>query len=322
MKVTILGAGAYALALSKAIYENTKDITIWSAVSDEVALLNKERCNKNVLDYKLPEEIKITDNLKEAVKNSDVIVIAVACKFISSVCHNLKKYIKDQHLVVASKGIEQGSCLFVSQIVKKIIKTRKIAVVSGPSFAKDLISDMPTGLALGTKYKPTERMVKNVFQSKYLNVIATNDILGIEICGSIKNVIAIASGMLNGMGATDSTKAMFLTDSLHDVKSLIKNLGGNDRTILSYAGFGDILLTCTSTNSRNYTLGDMIGKGIKKEEIDKYMQSTTIEGLYTLNSIYDLINKKKVKMPIIDLIYSIIYEGNDPHSILTHLTKR
>ena len=115
---------------------------------------------------------------------------------------------------------------------------------------------------------------------------------------------------------------MFLTDSLHDVKSLIKNFGGNDRTILSYAGFGDILLTCTSTNSRNYTLGDMIGKGTKKEDIDKYMQSTTIEWLYTLNSIYDLINKKKVQMPIIDLIYSIIYERNDPHNILIHLTKR
>ena len=321
MKVCVLGAGAYALALTSAIYRNTKDITIWSALDNEVEMLKKERGNKKALNYKLPEEISITSNLEEAIANCEVIVIGVACKFVRSVCKELKKYYKNQHIVIASKGIEQDTCLFVNEIVESIIPTKRIAVISGPSFANDLIQDTPTGLALGTKNKKTEKVVTEVFRSNLLNIYPTKDILGIEVCGSVKNVIAIGSGMLSGMGVTFSTKAMFLTVSLHVIKRLIKSLGGNDRTVLSYAGFGDILLTCTSPGSRNYTFGEMIGKKLPKEEIEEYMNSTTIEGLYTLDSVYKLCKKKKIDVPMIKLIYNIIYKNEKPEEVLKQIVK-
>ena len=170
--------------------------------------------------------------------------------------------------------------------------------------------------------RETELKLKQTLQNKYLKLRTTNDIIGIEICGSIKNVIAIASGMLAGMGYPDSTSCMFITESLNDIKNLIKALGGSNKTILSYAGFGDLLLTCTSTKSRNYSFGKIIGEGKSKEEIDNYINTTTIEGLYTLKSIHKLLKKKKVKMPIINLIYDIIFKNTDPQELTKFLIEK
>ena len=147
----------------------------------------------------------------------------------------------------------------------------------------------------------------------------TRDVIGIEICGSIKNVIAIASGILNGLGYPESTEAMFITESLHDIKNLIKALGGSKKTILSYAGFGDLLLTCTSYKSRNFTFGHIIGK---REDKEDYIKNNTIEGLYTLKSIYKLIKNKNVDMPIIDLIYDIVFKDKDPKYLSNFLLEK
>ena len=159
-------------------------------------------------------------------------------------------------------------------------------------------------------------------QNDYVKLRNTRDVIGTEICGAIKNVIAISAGILDGMGYPISTSSMFITESLHDIKDLIKALGGSKKTILSFAGFGDLLLTCTSVKSRNYTLGKIIGEGKSKEEIDKYIESTTIEGLYTLMSIRKLIKNKKIKMPIIDLTYDIIINGKSPDELKSFLNKK
>ena len=233
-----------------------------------------------------------------------------------------KYYKKNQHICIASKGIEQNSCLFVADVLKKYIKTRNLAVISGGTFAIDMYKECPLGLSLATKNKETEYILKQSLQNKYLKLRTTNDIIGIEICGSIKNVIAIASGMLSGMGYPDSTSCMFITESLNDIKNLIKSLGGNKNTILSFAGFGDLLLTCTSVKSRNYTLGKMLGEKRPQSEIDEYINNTTIEGLYTLKSIYKLLRRKKVKMPIIDLIYNIIFKNTDPDELTKFLIEK
>ena len=258
--------------------------------------------------------------MEEAVNKSKLIIIAVPAGAVNEVSKQLAKYYKkDMHICIASKGIEQNSCLFVSSVVEKYIKTKKLAVISGGTFAIDMFNNCPLGLSLATRNKNTSLIVKEALENKYLKLRTTNDIIGIEICGSIKNVIAIASGMLSGLGYPDSTSCMFITESLNDIKNLIKALGGNKKTILSFAGFGDLLLTCTSTKSRNYTLGKMIGERKPKEEIDNYINNTTIEGLYTLKSIYKLLRRKKVKMPIIDLIYNIIFKETDPDKLASFL---
>lgn len=320
MKVTVLGTGAYGLALANMLNQNNNEIILWSKFEEEITYLQKENKAKVLPNIKLPSNFKYTFNMEEAVNKSKLIIIAVPAGAVNEVSKQLAKYYKkDMHICIASKGIEQNSCLFVSSVVEKYIKTKKLAVISGGTFAIDMFNNCPLGLSLATRNKNTSLIVKEALENKYLKLRTTNDIIGIEICGSIKNVIAIASGMLSGLGYPDSTSCMFITESLNDIKNLIKALGGNKKTILSFAGFGDLLLTCTSTKSRNYTLGKMIGERKPKEEIDNYINNTTIEGLYTLKSIYKLLRRKKVKMPIIDLIYNIIFKETAPDKLASFL---
>ena len=324
MKVTILGSGAYGIALALMLNENKCEITMWERFDDKAQELIKTRENKKVLPgVKIPENIKITSDLEESMKNSELIIIAIPAGFVDEVSVKMENYItKEQHICIASKGIEQDTCLFVDDVVKKYIKTRRIAVISGPSFAIDIAKYVPIGLTLSSKNKQTIKVCKKALENRNLKLRENNDIIGTEICGSIKNVIAIASGMIDGMGLPESTQAMFITESLHDIKELIKALGGDGKTILSFAGFGDLLLTCTSTKSRNFRFGKLIGEKKSKEEINEFINSTTIEGLYTLKSIHKLIKNKKVDIPIIDLIYDIVFNDENPDEIKRFLIKK
>lgn len=323
MNIAILGPGTYGLALAKMFKKNNCKIKMWSAFQNEVDELNKYRKSNKLPGLIIDKSIIFSNDMQMVVKDANLIVIAVPAGHVDTVAMELKKfYNSKQHICIASKGIEQDTCLFVHDVLKKYIKTNKLAVISGPSFAVDIISNYPIGLSLGTKNKETENILKKTLQNDSLKLRTTDDIVGIEICGSIKNVIAIASGILAGLGANESTQAMFITESLHDIKGLIKALGGDKNTILSFAGFGDLLLTCTSTKSRNFTYGKIIGEKKDKKEINNYIKNTTIEGLYTLESIYSLINNKKVDMPIIDLIYDIIFNNKKPEELLNFLIEK
>lgn len=324
MKIAVLGAGAYGLALAQMIDVNKNEVVIWTKFDEEKKMLEKEHANLKALPgIKLKDEFQYTTNMQEAVTGARLILIAVPAGFVDDISRELKCYItKDQHICLGSKGIEQGTCLFVTDVLKKYIKASRIAVISGPSFAIDIANKVPIGLSIGTKNKETLNIVKEVLENDTLKLRATRDILGIEICGSIKNVIAIASGMIAGMNLPESTQAMFITESLNDIKNLIRALGGSKKTILSFAGFGDILLTCTSKKSRNFTLGYLIGSKRPKEEIEAYKATTTVEGLYTLKSIYKLLNNKKVNMPIINLIYDIIFKNKEPNLLLKFLIEK
>ena len=309
MKVGIIGAGAYALALAH-VFKQNNDVIIWTKLEDEYKELKEKRTNEKVLpNFKLDGNTKITLDLKEVTK-VDLIIVAIPAKFVDSISKELKGLIKKQYVCIATKGIEQETCLFPIDVFKKYNKTSRIAVISGPSFARDIITDCPIGISVASKSKKTINIIKKSLENTNIKLRETRDIIGIEICGSIKNVIAIASGILNGLGYPESTEAMFITESLHDIKNLIKALGGSKKTILSYAGFGDLLLTCTSYKSRNFTFGNIIGK---KEPKEDYIKNNTIEGLYTLKSIYKLIKNKNVDMPIIDLIYDIVFKDKDPN---------
>lgn len=324
MKVTILGTGAYGISLALMFNKNTKNITMWTKFIDELEMLEKKRENKKVLPgIKIPENIKFTDNMKDAIEDSELIVIAIPAAFCDDVFSELRHYIKkEQHICIATKGIEQDTCLFITDVLEKYIKSKNIAVISGPSFAVDIASNVPIGLTLATKNSKTEELLKTFLQNDMLKLRHTKDIIGTEICGSIKNVIAIAAGILEGMNMPESTGAMFITESLHDIKELIKALGGDGKTILSFAGFGDLLLTCTSTKSRNFRLGLMIGQNKNRKEIQDYIDNTTTEGLYTLKSIHKLLHNKKVDIPIIDLIYDIIFNDVDPNELKHFLIEK
>lgn len=322
MKICILGTGAYGMALASIFEHNNHNVMMWTNSYEEMELLLKER-KSNKIDYVIPNSVSITTDMNDATCNADIIVMAVPAKFIGRVSLELKKYYSNKQVIcIASKGIEQDTCLFLFDVVKNNIKTNNIAVISGGTFAVDIIKKVPVGLSLATKSIYAKDIILQAMQNDYVKLRHTKDIIGTEICGSIKNVIAIASGMIDGMGLPESTSSMFITESLHDIKELIKALGGDSKTILSFAGFGDLLLTCTSVKSRNYTLGKIIGENKSREEIDNYIDSTTVEGLYTLKSIKKLLRNKKIKMPIINLIYDIIIDKKEPDSLIKFLIEK
>lgn len=320
MKISILGTGAYGISLGLILKENNHDVYMWTKFDEEANYLNQTRVSPNLKGIKISKDVVISTDFENTVKDSELIIIAVPAAFVNDVSCELKNYLKDnQHVCIASKGIERNTCLFVYDVFKKNIDSDKVGIISGPTFAIDVAKKVPIGLSLATKNMETANLIKKTLQNNHVKLRHTEDILGVEICGSIKNVIAIASGMLDGMNLPISTQAMLITESLNDIKELIDTLGGDKKTILSFAGFGDILLTCTSVKSRNFTFGKLIGSKANKDQINQYIETTTIEGLYTLKSIYQLLNDKKVNMPIIDLIYDIIYNDKPAEELLTFL---
>lgn len=322
MKVAILGSGAYGLALASRLLMNKNDVEMWTYSKEEKKQLKETRISNKLPGYKIPKEIKITTSMKKAVYDSKIIIIAVPAFAVDDIAKQLAKYIKQtQHILIATKGIEQDTCNFLTDVVLDYINTNRLAVISGPTFAVDIIKDVPIGLSLGTTNELTKKTIMQAFINPKTKLRPTLDIIGIEVCGAIKNVMAIASGMLEGMNVPDSTKALFLTEALNDIKEIIDVLGGNKKTILSFAGFGDILMTCTSQNSRNFTFGKILGSG-KKEEAIKYRENTTVEGLYTLKSIQKLLQDTGACIPIIDLIYEIIYNDKDKEEMLKFLIEK
>ena len=323
MKVGLFGCGAYGIAISSILSENKCDITMWTKFDAEKEVLEKTRVNERLMpNYKIPEDVKFTTSVKECIKDKDLLIVAIPAAFVDDLAKAMKPYIKDNHILIATKGIEQDTGLFINQILEKYLDTTNIAVMSGPSFAVDLITKMPAGLSLASKKIRTRELAKQALQNKYIKLRETRDVIGVEICGSIKNVIALSAGMLDGMNANDSTKAMFLTEAMHDMEEILESFGAMRRTVTSFSGIGDLFLTCTSTKSRNFSFGKLIGEKRSKEELDEYLKNTTVEGFYTLESIYKLLKNKKVSIPIIDLIYDIAVEGQNPEELLTFLVEK
>lgn len=323
MKIGLFGCGAYGLALSSILIANDHEVEMWTKFQEEKERLETTRKNEKLLPgYTLSDKIKITTSVKDCIKDKNLLIIAIPAAFIDSLALEMQPYIKDNHILIATKGIEQGTGLFINEILEKYLDTKNIAAISGPTFAVDLITKMPAGLSVASKNDETIELAIKALQNKYIKLRPTHDIIGVETCGAIKNVIALSSGMLAGLGANDSSTAMLLTEAIHDMKEIIDAFNGDKKTVLSFAGFGDLLLTCTSTKSRNYSFGKLLGEKRPKAEIEEYLKNTTVEGFYTLESIYKLLKDKKVSIPIIDLIYDIAVEGKNPEELLTFLVEK
>lgn len=319
MKVCILGAGSYGLALALSFYKNNNDVTVWTKIESEKEEIINYRENKKALPgILIPEEIKITTNLSD---NYELIVIAIPVNYFRSVCEEIKNYINNNTILcIASKGIEKDTNLFPHEILYSIIKTNNIAILSGPTFAIDLAKNSPSGLTCASTSYSIYKTIKSCLQNDTLKITYTKDLIGTEICGSIKNVMAILSGLLEGMKITETTKALFLTEALNEISKFIETMNGNKETSYTLAGLGDLILTCTSNKSRNFTLGTLIATE-NKSNIDNYILNNTVEGYYTLISINQIIKSKATSVPLVELLYKILFEELDKKEILKLLIK-
>ena len=323
MKVTVLGAGGWGTTLALVLHERNAEVTLWEFFEDYAALLDKTRENTKFLKgIKIPGSIKITSDLKEAVESAEILVLAVPSHIMRSLAEKIKKLdYKKKIFVSVAKGVEQETLKPMSGVISGVLGRVKFAVLSGPSHAEEVALKKPTTVVAASKNRKLAEKIQELFSTNYFRVYANTDVRGVEIGGSLKNVIAIAAGIVDGMEAGDNTKAALITRGLAEMRRLGVRLGAHDSTFFGLSGIGDLVVTCASTHSRNRSVGEQLGRGKKIAEILKGMEMVA-EGVKTSLSAYKLSKKYRVEMPITTEIYRIIYEDKSPYDSVRDLMNR
>ena len=326
MNIAVLGAGGWGTTLSILLHDNGHKVTLYEYKPDYAEFLQEKRINETYLPgIKIPYEIEITSNLEEAVKNKHIIVLAIPTQYIRSVIEKIDfNLIKNAVIVNVAKGIEISTLKRVSEIIKDVfteIDETKISTLSGPSHAEEVARKIPTAVVVGSKSIETAKFVQNEFMNPYFRVYATTDIVGVELGGSLKNVIAIGAGICDGAGFGDNTKAAIMTRGIAEISRLGIALGAKPETFAGLSGIGDVIVTCMSKYSRNRYVGEQIGKGRKLKDILAEMEMVA-EGVTTAKSVYQLSQKVGVEVPICVEVYKILYEDKDPILATTDLMTR
>ena len=323
MKIALFGTGIYGLAIAKELAKKDNKIIMWSESKEKVEEYNKTKKLASIYDTKIAKNIKVTNDIEETLLNTELIFITCASKYVDSLTRSIKPYFKENMCVcIASKGIDDKKKDFLSNIVENNLNTKNVSVISGPTFAVDMLNNAPIALALAANNNKTKNMVLSTLSNDTLKLRPTRDLIGIQLCGTIKNCIAVASGILKGLGYPESTQIFLINESMHDIKKIIHLLGGKKKTILSFAGIGDLTLTCLSEKSRNFSFGYIIGSTKSEKKINEYLENNTVEGYYAINLIYKMLKKKKINIPLIDIIYDIVYKKEDPKSLIKFLIEK
>ena len=311
-KVCIAGAGGWGLALALVLEKNGHEVTVWSALHEEIELLKVEHENKRCLPgVIIPPTIKLTDKLAEALADKEVIVMAVASPYTRSTAAKFAPYIKDGQIIVdVAKGIEESSLHTLSQVIRDELPTVRAAVLSGPTHAEEVSRFIPTTCVIGAEDEETACFLQNLFMNENFRIYTSSDVLGIELGGSLKNVIALAAGIADGLGYGDNTKAALITRGIHEISRLGVAMGGKLQTFYGLTGIGDLIVTCASMHSRNRRAGILMGQGKSMEEAMNEVQMV-VEGVYSAKAALILARKYNIPMPITEKINEILFEGKN-----------
>lgn len=314
MKIGIIGCGAFGIALSSLFDSKDISITMWTKLEDEHEELVNNRTNSKVFDYKLNDKIKFTMSLEEITLRNEALILAIPAKFLKDVILELKKYYNGQHILIATKGMIDDN--LISNYLHDELNTEKIACISGPSFASDILKKEIIGLTLASNNVVTLDYFRCLFNDTNLVIEIAHDIIGVQLGGILKNTMAIGSGILDGIKVSNSTKAKFLTDISKEIKKIINNLSGDSKTFDTYSGIGDLLLTTTSYESRNYSFGLLIGED---KDFKSYLENNTVEGIENLRNIKNLLTENRIKSRIIDILFEIVYLSQPKEKIFEYL---
>ena len=323
MKVSVLGAGTWGTALTILLSNNGHEVTLWSKLEREVEALKKDRMHvPNLPEAVLPENVHVTADLKEALFDPELVVFAVASPYVRATAKEAAPFIKKGQIIVnVGKGIEESTLDTLTDILKEEIKEADIAVMSGPSHAEEVSRGIPTTCVVGAQTKATASIIQDVFMSETFRVYTSPDIIGIELGGSLKNVIALAAGIADGLGFGDNTKAALMTRGIAEISRLGIKMGGKLETFAGLSGVGDLFVTCMSKHSRNRNAGYYIGTGMTMQEaMDEVKQ--VVEGVYSAKAALKLARKYDVQMPIVEQINLVLFENKSAKAAVTDLLLR
>ena len=309
-KIGMIGAGSWGTALSWLLANNGHSVVICSALADEISMLREYRENRSKLPgVILPDSVSFTTELKEAMEGMDLLVLAVPSPFTRSTAKQMKDLVAEGQIIVnVAKGIEEGTLMTLSQIIEQEVPQADVAVLSGPSHAEEVGKGLPTTIVAGAKTKSTAEYVQNLFMSPVFRVYTSPDVLGIELGAALKNVVALAAGIADGLGYGDNTKAALITRGITEIARLGTAMGGRFETFCGLSGIGDLIVTCASMHSRNRRAGILIGKGYMMEEAMKEVKMV-VEGVYSAKAAMGLAEKYGIQLPIIEQVNEVLFNG-------------
>lgn len=322
-KVGIIGAGSWGIALSVLLHNNGHEITVWSALANEIDMLNAQHEHKDKLPgVKLPEDMVFTTDLKNAVDEKDILVLAVPSSFTRSTAHQLKDVVAPGQIIVnVAKGIEEKTLMTLSQIIEEEVPQAEVAVLSGPSHAEEVGRGIPTTIVVGAKKKETAEYLQKNFMSDVFRVYISPDVIGIELGAALKNVVALAAGVADGLGYGDNTKAALITRGIAEIARLGIACGGKFETFCGLSGIGDLIVTCASMHSRNRRAGILIGKGYTMEQAMDEVKMV-VEGVYSAKAAIGLAKKHNVQIPIIEQVNKVLFENKSAADAVKELMLR
>ena len=322
-KIGVIGAGSWGTALSILLYHNGHQVTVWSISQEEVDMLNTTRRHESKLPgVEIPEGISFTTDLKMTMEGQDVLVLAVPSPFIRSTSRMMREFVREGQIIVnVSKGIEEGTFYTMTDIMEEEMPGIDAAVLSGPSHAEEVSRGLPTTCVVGAHSRKTAEYLQNIFISDVFRVYTSPDMLGIELGGSLKNVIALAAGTADGLGYGDNTKAALITRGIAEIARLGIAMGGKPETFFGLTGIGDLIVTCASVHSRNRKAGYLIGKGYTMEEAMNEVKMV-VEGVYSAKAAMGLARKYQIEMPIVEQVNQVLFEGKKADAAVKELMLR
>ena len=322
--VTILGAGSWGMAVANLLHENQQQVTLWEHRPEAAERLKRTRSNEQKLkDFKLDENIEVTSDLKAALEASSLIILAVPSQKIRELLRKEKSAFENKDIVSLSKGIENKTLMRMSQVIEEELAGSgcKVCILSGPSHAEEVVRKIPTTIVVSGTNKELTEKAQAIFSNNYFRVYISDDIIGVELGGALKNIIAIACGITDGLGMGDNTKGAIITRGLAEITRLGVKLGAEMNTFAGLSGLGDMVTTCSSEHSRNRRVGFLLGKGKSLNDILSEINMVA-EGVATTKSGYELSQKHEIEMPITAEVYKVLFENKSPKKAVEDLMIR
>lgn len=322
-KVSFLGGGSFGTALSVMLAKKGLQVNIWDREQHVVDDINIKKENfKYLPKITIPYNVKATLNIEECIENSEFVVLAVPSHVIRTLCRQIKGLVKSNQIIVSiAKGIEEETLKRISEVIEEELPNNPVVILSGPSHAEEVAMDIPTAVVVSSKDMHSAEKIQDLFLTNKFRVYTNDDLIGVEICGAVKNIIALAAGVSDGIGYGDNTKAALMTRGMSEIIRIGTKLGGKSETFSGLTGFGDLIVTCTSMHSRNRRAGILIGQGVSVKDAISQI-GMVVEGIKACNAFYKLKESIGVSMPITDVLYKVLFENKDPKYAVYELMSR